>query len=243
MPYLSRILLNPLRTRTQQMLHNPQTLHAAVLGGLSRQPVDERVLWRLETPHRHQHALLVLTQSIPSWEHLIEQAGWPSADEPQALTRSYEPLLAQLQRGRRFAFRLKANPTISTKKPTAPSKAQTLHLAGERPRGVRVAHRKLADQMTWLVDKLARSGCTIPTDLVNDNEVPAVRASDRQPLRFRKHGAKEGTQVILESVTFDGILHIDDTEQARQALLGGIGTGKAYGFGLLTLAPPTPRES
>ena len=49
MPYLSRIYLNPLRTRTQSLLRNPQAMHAAVLGGLSRQPVVERVLWRLET--------------------------------------------------------------------------------------------------------------------------------------------------------------------------------------------------
>ncbi|WP_250793426.1 type I-E CRISPR-associated protein Cas6/Cse3/CasE [Micromonospora phytophila] len=239
MPYLSRIHLNPLRPQAQRMLRNPQVLHAAVLGGLSRQPVDERVLWRLETPHEHQLAVLVLTQSTPSWEHLVEQAGWPSADEPQAQVKSYEPLLDQIQRGRTFAFRLKANPTSATKKPESPSEAQSRRLAGQRPRGVRVAHHRLPDQLNWLVDRLRRAGCSVPTDLVNGNEVPAVRATDRHRLRF--HKARPGTQtppVILESVTFDGLLRIEDPVVARQALLDGVGTGKAYGFGLLTLAPP-----
>src|SRR3954469_18997000 len=76
MPYLSRIYLNPLRTGAQRLLRNPQHMHAAVLGGLSRQPVTERVLWRLDT-EQHRASLLVLTQSTPSWEHLVEQAGWP----------------------------------------------------------------------------------------------------------------------------------------------------------------------
>lgn len=241
MSYLSRIHLNPLRRDTQRMLANPQVLHAAILGGLSRQPVQERVLWRLEAPDRHRLAVLVLTESTPSWEHLVEQAGWPSADEPQALVKPYEPLLDQIQRGRTFAFRLKANPTVSTKKPLDPSKAQARQLAGERPRGVRVAHHRLSDQVDWLLARLDRAGCTVPTDLVDDNEVPAVRVTDRHRMRFHKDGRRtDAPPVTLESVTFDGLLRVDDPAAARTALLAGIGTGKAYGFGLLTLAPPRP---
>ena len=54
MPYLSRIWLNPLRSQTQRLLRNPQAAHAAILSGLSLQPVSERVLWRWEPdrPHR-----------------------------------------------------------------------------------------------------------------------------------------------------------------------------------------------
>ncbi|MEH0933995.1 type I-E CRISPR-associated protein Cas6/Cse3/CasE [Micromonospora psammae] len=242
MPYLSRIRLNPLRTQTQRMLRNPQVLHAAILGGLSRQPVDERVLWRMEN-HQHYLAVLVLTQSTPSWEHLVEQAGWPSADEPQALTKPYEPLLDQIQRGRTFAFRLKANPTGATKKPELPSEAQSQRLAHDRPRGVRVAHRKLPDQINWLVERLNRNGCAVLTDTVDGNDVPAVRATDRNRLRFHKTDRGTTTPpVTLESVTFDGLLRIDDPTLARAALLAGIGTAKAYGFGLLTLAPPHPIE-
>ncbi|MEU7754281.1 type I-E CRISPR-associated protein Cas6/Cse3/CasE [Micromonospora sp. NPDC049171] len=241
MPYLSRIHLNPLRTQTQRMMRNPQVLHATVLGGLSRQPVTERVLWRLDSPHQHQLTLLVLTQSTPSWEHLIEQAGWPNADDPQAQVKNYQPLLDQIQQGRRFAFRLKANPTSSTKKPLKPSETQARQLKAERPRGVRVAHRRLSDQLSWLIDRLGRAGYSLPTDTVNGNEVPAVEANDRHRLTFRKSG-NQSAPVILESTTFEGLVQITDADSARNALLQGIGTGKAYGFGLLTLAPPYPSQ-
>src|SRR5437763_1905053 len=104
MPYLSRIWLNPLRERAQLFLRNPHALHAEVLGGVPRQPVTERVLWRLEagqvdSTHRHRPELLVLTDSRPSWEHLVEQAGWPGADEPQDHVRDYQPLLDKIQLG------------------------------------------------------------------------------------------------------------------------------------------------
>jgi CRISPR system Cascade subunit CasE len=38
-------------------------------------------------------------------------------------------------------------------------------------------------------------------------------------------------------VQFDGLLAIADPEAARGAVLAGIGKGKSYGFGLLSLAP------
>ena len=73
MAYLSRIWLNPLRTATQRMLRDPHVMHAAVLGGIPAQPVTERVLWRIEAGDPHRAELLVLTRSVPSWEHLVEQ--------------------------------------------------------------------------------------------------------------------------------------------------------------------------
>src|SRR5450756_2446780 len=142
MPYLSQVWLNPLRAQTQRMLRNPQVLHAAVLGGVSRQPVTERVLWRVEPESPYRVGVLVLTESKPSWEHLVEQGGWPSADEPQALVRPYEPLLDRVVCGAQFAFRLRANPVSATRHPVKPSAAQQQQLASAvRSRGVRVSHR------------------------------------------------------------------------------------------------------
>lgn len=238
MPYLSRIWLNPLRTGAQRMLTSPQVLHAAVLGGLSRQPVDERVLWRLERDSPHRAGLLVLTQSIPSWEHLIEQAGWPVADDPQALVKSYQPLLDQLGHGREFRFRLRANPVSSTRHPTKPSAQQRDRLAASaRPRGVRIPHRTAAQQLSWLTSKLANWGFEPPTSADGD---PDVAVTARERLAFSKAAGADGSRrVILETATFEGRLRVTDTDTARGSLLDGVGSARAYGCGLLTLAPLT----
>jgi CRISPR system Cascade subunit CasE len=234
MPYLSRIYLNPLRTGAQNLLRNPQRMHAAVLGGLSRQPVTERVLWRLETS-AHRASLLVLTQSTPSWEHLIEQAGWAAADEPQALVRSYQPLLDRAERGREYRFRLRANPVSATRTPQKPSEAQRHRLeAAERPRGVRVAHRTAAHQLQWLTDRVGKWGFSIPP---TTDGLPDVRLGERGRMVFTKSGATSGRRVVIQTATFDGRLRIEDPELAQASLLDGVGAARAYGCGLITLAP------
>jgi CRISPR system Cascade subunit CasE len=241
MPYLSRIWLNPLRTRAQRMLRNPQTLHAAILGAISRQPVTERVLWRLETNDRHRMNVIVLTQSRPSWEHLVEQAGWPGADEPQALVKPYEPLLDRVVRGREFAFRLKANPAQATRNPKMPSEAQRQRLAVQpRPRGARLGHRTVSHQLSWLTDRVEKWGF----ELLTDGEDPAsVQIMARDRLTFNKgNGNGNGHQVVLQTATFEGLLRVTDPELARTSLLTGVGPGKAYGLGLITLAAPQARQ-
>lgn len=69
---------------------------------------------------------------------------------------------------------------------------------------------------------------------------PAVQLSARERLTFPK-GAREGSakghRVVLSTATFGGALRVTDPEHARRTLLQGIGPGKAYGCGPLTLAP------
>lgn len=245
MPYLSRIWLNPRRTAAQTFLVNPQMAHAAILGCVPVQPVTERVLWRLEPdPHTHHRLeLLVLTDSRPSWESLVEQAGWPGAEQPQARVASLQPLLDQIARGRQFGFRVKANPVASTKSPAAPSLAQKERLASlPRPRGVRVPQRTAAHQLAWFTDRIDRWGFAIAS---GEAGLPAVRLAARDRLSFRKTrgGGSGGAPVVLQTATFDGVIEVTDPDQARRSVLGGIGPGKAYGMGLLTLAPAARVET
>lgn len=237
MTYLSRIWLNPLRTKTQSYLRNRHALHATVLGGLSRQPVTERVLWRLDTADRHRLGLLVLTRTRPSWEHLVEQAGWPGSDDPQALIRPYQPLLDQVTRGRQFAFRLHANTVGAVKKPMKPSPQQRARLtATTRPRGARVPHRTVGHQLTWLHSRLEKWGFQ---PLAGDHGPTAYLVAQQQ-LRFTKHDNNQPRRITLQTATFEGLVEIIDPQAAQSSLLDGVGPGKAYGLGLITLAPPHP---
>jgi len=228
-PHLSRIWLNPLRTGAQRLIRNPQAMHATVLGGLARQPVDERVLWRLELqPHRGE--LLVLTETRPSWEHVIEQAGWTVAEEPQAMTVPYDGLLGRLVSGAEFAFRLRANPTSSRRHPDSLTPSQAARAQGRR--GVVVPHTTAAAQTQWLLDHLPSWGFSA-VELADGN--PAVGVTGRERLAFsRERGAP---RVILQTATYDGRLRVDDVELARTSLMQGVGRGRAYGCGLITLAP------
>ncbi|MFD6288010.1 type I-E CRISPR-associated protein Cas6/Cse3/CasE [Streptomyces sp. NPDC060205] len=245
MPYLSRIRINPLRAESRKLLAGPRALHAAVQGGVPGLPAEERTLWRLDADNPHRPHLFVLTTDKPDWTHLVEQAGWPDADGEHYAVRDYTPLLQQLATGRSFAFRLTANPVQNTSRPDKPTPRQQQRIdAGER-RSFRLGHRTAAAQLNWFLTRTARWGFDIPTaphldDTRNsDGEPPReVRITTRQRRAFGKGslGAKEA-QVVMNAVTFEGHLRITDPALLTERLLTGIGPSKAYGCGLLTLAP------
>lgn len=245
MSYLSQILINPMRRGGQKLLSNPRAMHAAVLQGIPIDPVTERVLWRVELDQPRQPRLLVLTQTKPSWEHVVEQAGWPSSDELQVRTRPYGPLLERVTDGASFAFRLTANPVQATRSPEKRTTAQAARQETDPRRSIRVGHRTVGHQMGWLTSRAARWGIQIPPATLDGAEGAGddghddaldVRISRRQRISFQRGDG--GGRVTLQQVTYDGHLVVDDAERLREVLLAGVGKAKAYGCGLLTLAAP-----
>ncbi|MFJ9551061.1 type I-E CRISPR-associated protein Cas6/Cse3/CasE [Streptomyces erythrochromogenes] len=250
MPFLSRIRINPLRAESRRLLASPRAMHAAVQGGLPGLPEQARTLWRLDSDNPHRPHLFVLTTDKPDWTHLVEQAGWPGAEGEHYAVRDYTPLLQQLAPGRTFAFRLTANPVQNTTRPDKPTARQQTRIdAGGRRRGFRLGHRTSAAQLNWFLSRTARWGFDVPTaphldETRNSHGEPPhdVRITTRQHRSFDKGpGTTKEAQVVMNSVTFEGRLRITDPALLTEHLLGGIGPSKAYGCGLLTLAPLTER--
>ena len=245
MPYLSKIRINPMRTCGREMVSNPQVVHAMVQQAIAVQPVTERTLWRWEHSNPHQPHLLALTETRPDWMHIVEQAGWTNADGEHFIIRDYQPLFDHLALGREFAFKLTANPVQNTRNPIKPSSAQ-VERTGQDPkgRGQRLGHRTATHQLTWLLKQQDRCGFTIPVTTLPEGDpdtdpvdVPNVRVVARDILRFTKGKDRNTPPISLGVATFEGVLTVTDTASLRNALLNGIGPAKAYGCGLLTLAP------
>lgn len=254
MPFLTKIAINPHRAGSVKLLGNPHLLHGAVAGGIPTDPRNERLLWRLETTDRFRPVVLVLSQTHPDYTALVENHGWPNAPAGAPVTKDYTPLLERLTVGQEYRFRLTANPVQNTRKPDKLTDAQQQRqatwdaktgTAAERgARGHRVAHRTAAHQRQWLLACAAKRGFAIPAvtpdPSANTPEAPdsvdyQVALTERRQLHFKKD--RSAKPVNLSSVTFEGILHITDTDLFKQTLLQGIGPAKAYGQGLLTLAP------
>ncbi len=242
MAYLSRIWINPRRAQAQRLLRNRQVMHAAVLGGIPSQPVTERVLWRIDTDQTHRPALFAVTRSRPSWEHLVAQAGWPGAaesEDPQELVREYRPLLDRLSAGQRFAFRLTANPVRASRSPQQPTAVQRdKAAAGRSRRSVILGHRTVDHQTEWLVSRAKGWGFAIAASASSDavgEPVADLRVVGRERVSFRR--GRGGAPVTLQVVTYEGALEIQDPGALVDALLAGMGRAKAYGCGMMTLAP------
>ncbi|WP_329492937.1 type I-E CRISPR-associated protein Cas6/Cse3/CasE [Kitasatospora herbaricolor] len=253
MTYLSRVRINPLRAASRTLLANPRALHGAVMAGIPDASPDDRVLWRLDGDHPRRPMLLALTPTKPDWTHIVEQAGWPDADGEHYAVRDYHPLLAQLATGREFAFRLTASPVQNTSTPDKSSPHRTKTAADLHHRSFRVPHRTAAQQLTWFLERTPRWGFDIPPartdtpapglepDTADTQPAREVRITDRNRHSFSKPGSR--TPVTLTTATFEGRLRITDPHLFQTSLLAGIGPSKAYGCGLLTLAPLSPREA
>ena len=208
---LTRTFLNVRRDGARKLLGSPQAMHAAILSGFPPGMEAARPLWRIDSDDRLRPALYVLSAHRPDFTHIEEQAGWPS----HGLTNSmpYDPLLDALQAGTDWAFRLTANP---------------VHRATINAKQKVVAHVTVAQQIAWLVDRQELLGAEI-----GSVDEPSFTLTNREVRRFRR----EGATVTLGTATFQGVLRVRNPEVLRAALTTGIGRAKAYGCGLMTLAP------
>ncbi|MCX4993529.1 type I-E CRISPR-associated protein Cas6/Cse3/CasE [Streptomyces sp. NBC_00568] len=251
--YLTRFRFNAARTGARRLLSSPQSLHAAVMfsfpdllpntgtgPSLSEKP---RVLWRVDRNAAADVLLYIVSPDQPDLTHLVEQAGWPAAakanpDKPGWQSLPYEPFLNQLTVGSSWAFRLTANPVHHIRRQdTEPTK--------------RTGHTTPLHQMKWLLDparqenagfrvcKTADNPGLLPNGSAHPGDNFELAVRDQRILSFTKSraAARQSPPITLLTVTFDGRLEVMDPERLRLTLAKGLGKAKAYGCGLMTLAP------
>jgi CRISPR system Cascade subunit CasE len=124
-------------------------------------------------------------------------------------------------------FRLRANPTRRVSQKCSSEKSSG--------HGKRVELNKEEDQIEWLKRKAENAGFQLLAVRINP-DAPNVRALPEDKSRGwrNREGRKQG--LTFGSVLFEGKLAITDAERFQATLANGIGSGKAYGFGLLSIA-------
>lgn len=218
--FLTKMPINARRRDAQRLMASPQVMHAAVMAGFAdyRPTEDARVLWRLDTYDRHRVVLYTVSPEKPDFTHLVEQAGWPTTQTWQ--TRPYGAVLDKLRDGQRWLFRLTANPAHSVRLPD---------WSDTKPLG----HVTVKQQEQWLIDRSARAGFRLVSCAADDAAGYDLSVVDRTVRQFRRSGGR----VTIAMATFEGQLEVTDAMAFRRVLTAGIGRAKAYGCGLLTVAP------
>lgn len=226
------------------MLANPRIMRGHILGSFPENPLNERILWRLDSDNPYRPALYVQSSSKPDWGEIVSQAGWPNADGPHAQIADYSRLLGSLRTGAQFAFRVKVSPVQNTKTPDKPTPAQAARTLPAK-RSFRTGHRTAASQLDWFLKRSSGWGFLLP-EAISDNPSPAANGGERLPhdlritarerLTFRKNGGKQHGTVTIHTALVEGRLEITDPERFSAAILSGLGPSKAYGCGLLTVA-------
>lgn len=220
--FLSRIGINGRRRGARPLLGSPRAMHAATMAAFADGAASDegRILWRLDDLGNARSNLYVVSPSPPDFTHLVEQAGWPTTETWS--TRPYDTFLNQIRIGQRWHFRLTANPVHRTRlRPTDPDSKIAAHVTVQQ-------------QEQWLLDRAEKLGFTVMQSVTSAGDDSDVAVVHRNVHRFKR----DEHTVTLAVATFEGNLQVAAADRLRHALASGVGRGKAYGCGLLTLAPP-----
>jgi len=185
-------------------------LHRLVCTGFGhRAALDAaRVLFRFDA-EGDAGFLCVQSRTPPDWSHLPPKLNLSVAG-PKPLK------LPSLETGTRLHFRLLARPSMRVGNKTSPDYGRRIVLLWEK------------DQKDWLTHKgeahgFAVESCNLTLRTWHDSKTD--------------HRLPNATPLPLHAVRFDGVLVVTDSQKLWQAVANGIGTQKAYGFGLLSIAP------
>ena len=240
--YLSRILLNPRSRRAMSELLHPYEMHRTLMRAFpdtgNKNPGDAReefgVLFRTETSAKADGTVKIYVQSLtePDWSFLDRIDGY--LDSRAGVSYEYKdvmPVLDKIRKGNRFAFRLRANPTKRIGNREDPMKGKRVELFREE------------EQIQWLLrksnerEKGLPGGFALLMEKGNDGPCCPVKVRPEGKMTGRR-GKGEGKSMTTHlSVLFEGLLEVTDENAFLQTVVRGIGSAKAFGFGLLSLAP------
>lgn len=248
--YLSRLILDPRCRRVWSELAEPYEMHRTLMRAFPQaaDPTKQKardefgVLFRADVDERRHRVILYVQSCVePDWSFLDSVADYllEDVDPPKDVGKACR----RLQKGQMLSFRLRANPTrrVWNAKPDTTA-----------VRGQRVALCTEKEQIEWLVrksnERIGENGTkeTAGFELAmmdlkgGDGQVKYVPQVSVRPEGMQMgHKANEnGSHDMTHlAVVFEGILTVTDPVAFRQTLACGIGPAKAFGFGLLSVAP------
>lgn len=232
--YLSKLVLNLRNWQVRRDLADCQEMHRTLLRAFPDGAADDTagararcsLLYRVEVD-RTSRWVAVLVQSAvePDWSRL--PAGYATHCSWKSIAAAYEAITA----GMRLRFRLRANPTRRI--------ARARDAEETRWVGKRVQLFREEDQLAWLARKGREHGFRlIQVRTVSDRPVSAVQVAPEGVVTGRRTSGGQVHPLTFGSVLFEGELEVTDAAAFRAALRQGVGSAKAYGFGLLSVARP-----
>lgn len=189
----------------------------------ARNPYDiHKALWQLFPGRRDENRdflFRVEKQAARAPSDILMQ----SLQEPVAIDQSARISICRsyhlnLINGQRLRFRLRANPVKKINDASG-----RINRKGEIKK-CRVPLIREAEQRSWLERKIG-SFCLLETLIIHPE----------MPLYFKKKGDRRSGKI--QTVLFDGIFSIVDSDAFTHEIKKGIGPAKAFGCGLMSLAP------
>lgn len=206
--FISKTIINPYRSDARMMLSDPQKLHAAVMRAFSEQTLEET--------NQHGRPLWRLDESGRDPVLYITSPAKPDLqhiveqigranDTNGSIIKDYSTIVNSIENKKQYRFKLKANPTSTV-------------------------NNKIVSHITdhflreWLLKKSTNNGFYVE----NSN----FKITAKGEMSF-KHDV--GKRITLSHATYEGLLQVNDIDEFQRSVRFGVGKGKAYGLGMLSL--------
>jgi CRISPR system Cascade subunit CasE len=243
--YLSRLFLNPRSRQVMSELAQPYEMHRTLMRAFPKTTDDKKskardefgVLFRTEIDDERRAVKLYVQSRIePDWSFLDGMTDYLCADAERPESKNIMPAYTNIQNGQVFSFRLRANPTKRIAKHNDPMKGKRVNLKCE------------CEQIDWLIRKgqmmgeSVLGGFNLLSKEVRDTngvirQVARVNICNEGKQKGRKRDNGRDHITTHFAVLFEGLLRVTDKEGFLNTIIRGIGPAKAFGFGLLSVAP------
>jgi CRISPR system Cascade subunit CasE len=143
-----------------------------------------------------------------------------------------KPIPDRFWNHKRYAFQLRANPTKKIADPAKPKAICPDGRINRNRNARRVPLLKREALVAWLQRKADAGGFRFNPDTLSTH--PARKEFFWKPRNGERAQARPG---VVQGVEFHGVLEVIDRGRFLQTFRSGVGSAKAFGFGLLLLAP------
>lgn len=235
--YLSRLMLDARSPMVRRDFADCHDLHRTLLRAFpakNRADAGAReefaMLHRVDPESRSGLVrVYVQSETEPDWGRLPE--GYLAdcgSDLENPACKDVGRFFARIETGTLLSFTLRANPTRRVG-----TTLKSERLAGlAKKNGRRVFVGRPEEQIEWL----RRKGLAGGFELLAVRSQPGLADVDVAP-GGRVVGERAAQPLTFGGCIFQGRLRVTDRERFLSTLAKGLGSGKAYGFGLLTVAP------
>lgn len=152
--------------------------------------------------------IYLLSEQKPDFDNIQKD------EKLEVLNSKTKEFVPKINNRMKLRFYLRANPTVKTKSKTNPDKKTRYSLLKEE------------ELIKWIHRKGKLHGF----------EVKGFRLRNKkQYISYKRNGNSK--RITHGGIDFEGILEVTDKKEFLKCLKKGIGSAKAFGFGLLTVMP------
>lgn len=239
--FLSKLVLNPRSMAVVKDLGNVYEMHRTVstafpaVSGSKSYREEYHVLFRSEFQvKRDQVYLLVQSSMEPDWSAVRDK--YPDYFMQPAKCIDISWLLPAIENGHVFRFKVKANPTMK----------KTEKKADNTSRSARIPLKTESTLVDWLIRKGGQGGFKPARVKITTSspvyDIFIAPEGNRAGYPVRASGSTEvgkaqGDKMTFFGVVFEGYLVVTNASEFVKTLRIGIGSGKAFGYGLLSIQP------